>query len=337
VTTSYRQTLADLGIYRRELVAAGATYPLAEVPCRPDGLLSALPAPPAGREGWPWVLETPPFPKAPGSWPKITIVVPSFQQGIFLEETLRSILLQNYPHLECVVLDGGSSDQSPAIIERYRPWLSFARVATDRGQGHAINMGFSLASGEILGWLNSDDFYLPGALRRVAEAWMRGADFIYGESIERDEADGKNRYCVSNPVHARYCRFAGLLPSHASFWSATRHQPLWEEQHCALDYELWIRLLPSLRIRHIPWPLAVARRHGATKTSNPALRRHWEDDAQRNNLAHPELYKRGFASRMLALEYRVARGLCRRWRRRGLRARLEALRKACGWTDEIGE
>ena len=72
-------------------------------------------------------------------------------------------------------------------------------------------------------------------------------------------------------------------------------------------------------------------------TSNPALRRHWEDDAQRNNLAHPELYKRGFASRMLALEYRVARGLCRRWRRRGLRARLEALRKACGWTDEIGE
>jgi hypothetical protein len=138
-------------------------------------------------------------------------------------------------------------------------------------------------------------------------------------------------------VLARYRRFAGLLPSHAAFWSAARHQPLWEEQHCALDYELWVRLLPNLRIRHIPWPLAVARHHSAAKTSDPALRRHWEEDAHRNNLAHPELYRSGIASRLLMWEFRVARGLCRCWRQRGVRGRLEALRKACGWTADIAK
>jgi glycosyltransferase involved in cell wall biosynthesis len=332
VTDSFQQILPDPGSYRRELVAAGAIFPLAEVPRRADGLLAAIPAPPAGAAGWPWDRETPPFAASAPAWPKITIVIPSFQQGAFLEETLRSVLLQNYPLLECIVIDGGSSDESPAILQRYRPWLSYVRVAPDRGQGHAINLGFSVASGAIFGWINSDDFYLPGALRRVAEAWRRGSEFLYGEAIELDQATGKRRYAASNPARARYTRFAGLLPSHASFWPAARHRPLWEEQHCALDYELWIRLLPGLRVRHIAWPLAAARYHDDAKTHSPVMRRQWEEDARRNGLAHPELYRAGFGGRLLAREFFAARSLCRRWRRRGLRARLETLRRECGWT-----
>lgn len=108
------------------------------------------------------------------SWPLITIVTPSYQQAEFLEETLRSVLLQGYPNLEHIVVDGGSTDGSVEIIERYAPWLSWWVSEADRGQSHAINKGFSRATGHILGWLNSDDIYYPGVLRSVAEA-MHGA------------------------------------------------------------------------------------------------------------------------------------------------------------------
>src|SRR3954469_23489823 len=115
---SFRQTLPDLAAYRRELVAAGAPSPLPIIPHAPGGLLAQLPPPPAGRFGWPWDTETTPFASSADGWPKITIVTPSFLQADYLEETLRSILLQNYPHLEVIVMDGGSPDTSPAIIER---------------------------------------------------------------------------------------------------------------------------------------------------------------------------------------------------------------------------
>jgi glycosyltransferase involved in cell wall biosynthesis len=263
--------------------------------------------------------------------PSISIVVPSYQQGEFIEETIRSILLQNYPRLELIVIDGGSADDSSKVIDRYRPWLSFARSRPDRGQGHAINLGFSLAGGDLRGWLNSDDFYLPGALRRVAAAFRQNADLIYGDGLQLDQSSGRMRYIISSLASERYVKFAGLLPSHATFWASPRHQPLWEEQHCALDYELWIRLLPGLRLRHISWPLAVAREHAAAKTHNPAMAAQWHDDARRNGLAHPELYRGGFSSWLLSREYVLVQGLARAWRSRGLRLRRIRSRRECGW------
>jgi glycosyltransferase involved in cell wall biosynthesis len=278
-------------------------------------------------------VQTAPFARSTERWPTITIVMPSFKQGDYLEEALRSVLLQNYPRLEFIVIDGGSPDQSPALIERYRPWLSFARVAPDRGQAHAINLGFSLATGELYGWLNSDDLYLPGALRRVVEArrHTRDAEFIYGDALTLDEATGGRRHTLSHLATGRYVKFPGLVPSHATFWAAARHQPVWEEQYCALDYELWIRLVPGLRRHHVAWPLGVIRDHPAAKSHDPKIRQRWDEDAQRNNLAHPELYREGLAGKLLAREFRIVQGLYRASRKRGLATRLEALRRECGW------
>jgi hypothetical protein len=328
VSESFRQIPPDLAAYRRELVAAGAPSPLPGVPLAPDGLLARLPAPPPGRHGWPWDVQTGPFALSTEGWPKITIVTPSFQQGDFLEETIRSVLLQNYPRLEFIVMDGGSRDASPAIIERYRPWLSYARCATDRGQAHAINLGFSLAGGDVRGWLNSDDFFLPGALRRVARIRAQGAEFIYGDGIELDQATGCHRYATVNLASKRYRKFPGLVLQPSSFWAATCDQPLWEAQQCAVDYELWIRLLPGRQVHYINWPLAVARQHEAAKTYDPAMKKRWDEDAFRNGEAHPELYG---PSPWLDLEYSQVQRFVRRWRQRGMPKRCAALRRDCAW------
>ena len=146
---TFQQILPDLAEYRRDFAARGLTLPLRRVSFRADGLLASLPPPPAGRQGWPWTSQTELFAAPAENWPRITIVTPSFQQGDYLEENLRSVLLQNYPRLEFIVMDGGSTDVSPAIIERYRPWLSYAQMARDRGQAHAINLGFSLAAAKF--------------------------------------------------------------------------------------------------------------------------------------------------------------------------------------------
>lgn len=324
----FRQQLPDLTAYRREFAATGVSLPLREVPCPVAGLLASLPPPPPGRTGWPWTVQTAPAGPPATSWPKITIVTPSFQQGDFIEETLRSVLLQNYPRLEFIIIDGGSKDQTPAVIERYRPWLSFARIARDRGQSHAINLGFSLASGDIFAWLNSDDFLLPGALRRVAEAWRRGAEFIYGDGLEIEEATGRLAHAPAGLAGGRYVKFPAIVHSHAAFWSAKRNLPVWEEQHCAMDYELWIRLLPGLRPRHIRWPLAAARRHDASKTHSGKLGQQWAEDSRRNGLAHPDLYRR---RPWLDLEFRIRSLAVQVWRSRGLATRLAQVWTECRW------
>jgi glycosyltransferase involved in cell wall biosynthesis len=140
--------------------------------------LQELPPPPPGRSGWPWTVESPRLTAARpggGSWPRISIVTPSLNQASYLEETIRSILLQGYPELEYVVIDGASSDSSLEIIRKYEPWLSWVSEA-DRGQSHAINKGFERCSGELLTFQNSDDLYLPGAFADVGLRWPLPAE-----------------------------------------------------------------------------------------------------------------------------------------------------------------
>ena len=332
----FHQTLPDLAAYRREFLAAGITWPLPPVPWRAEGLLAALPPPPAKRRGWPWDVQTAPCAGNTASWPRIAIVLPSFKQADYLEEALRSVLLQNYPKLELLAMDGGSPDASLAILERYRPWLSFSRSAPDRGQGHAINLGFSLANSDLYAWLNSDDLYLPGALQRVAEVWRRTrTEFIYGDALSLDQTTSQYHYTPSGLALGRYLRFPGLIFSHAAFWAAKRHQPVWEAQHCALDYELWIRLVPGLRQRHLPRALGVVRAHPDAKSHDPKIRQRWEEDACRNGLAHPELYQESLAGRLRSFEFRVVQRLCRAWRRRAVAASLATLRRECGWDAVI--
>lgn len=136
-----------------------------------NGLLhSSFPQPPSGKTGWPWTAETDPAVYDPDfNWPKITIVTASFNQGNFIEETIRSVLLQNYPNLEYIIIDGGSSDQTVEIIQKYSSFISYWVSEKDSGQSDAINKGLKVASGEIFNWLNSDDYLSASALHTIAK------------------------------------------------------------------------------------------------------------------------------------------------------------------------
>jgi glycosyltransferase involved in cell wall biosynthesis len=100
-------------------------------------------------------------------WPKISIITPSFNQGLFIEETIQSVLNQNYPNLEYIIIDGGSTDNTVDIIKKYEQYLHYWVSEPDRGQAHAINKGFAQATGEIFNWINSDDYLAPGALQDI--------------------------------------------------------------------------------------------------------------------------------------------------------------------------
>lgn len=137
--------------------------------------LADLPLPPAGKTGWPWTEESQThsdewedgFP-----WPKISVVMPSYNQVKYIEETIRSVLLQGYSNLEFIVFDGGSTDGAVQILEKYDPWLTYWVSEPDRGQSHAINKGIRRATGEIIFWTNSDDICLPDAFTKVAKAFV---------------------------------------------------------------------------------------------------------------------------------------------------------------------
>lgn len=134
-------------------------------------LLSQLPPPPEGCTGWPWTEESDPLPpkRSDGlAWPKISIVTPSFNQGDFIEETIRSIILQNYSDLEYFIVDGGSTDGTVEVIKKYEKWISGWVSEPDRGQPHALNKGLQICTGQLFQFINSDDLLTKGALATVA-------------------------------------------------------------------------------------------------------------------------------------------------------------------------
>ena len=155
-----------------------------------------FPAPPKGKTGWPWTEETDPAIYDTNiDWPKISIVTPSYNQGQFIEETLRSILLQNYPNIEYIIMDGGSTDETVAILKKYAPWITHWVSEQDRGQTHAINKGFKKVTGPITNWINSDDVFLPNAFFSVAQNFDKQTDFLWGQCLyithEGKEIPGK--------------------------------------------------------------------------------------------------------------------------------------------------
>ncbi len=187
-------------------------------------------------------------------WPKISIVTPSYNQGQFIEETIRSVLLQGYPNLEYIIIDGGSTDNSVDIIRKYEKWIGYWVNETDRGQAHALNKGFQKATGHIIGWLNSDDLYLPDTYARVAKLMWDGKRIVrpvvYGSQIIFDESiDMVIRKHVAQP--ADFDRLlavwdgGGLLIPQGTLFIATEltkiHQ-INESLHYILDYDLWLRL-----------------------------------------------------------------------------------------------
>jgi len=148
--------------------------------------LKDLPSPPAGKTGWPWTQESTRVPdRVPdgGLWPKISIVTPSYNQGRFIEEAIRSVLLQGYPDLEYIIMDGGSTDQTVEIIKKYEPWLAYWESELDRGQSHAINKGLLKSTGRLFNWHNSDDVLMPNSLATAAAAILKypQAGYVHGD------------------------------------------------------------------------------------------------------------------------------------------------------------
>jgi len=272
--------LPDFNIYKQDFLQQGITYPLKPVPTQQAGLLVKLPPPPAEKTGWPWTEQVSPDVYSKGiNWPKLTIVTPSYNQGIYIEETLRAVLLQNYPNLEYIIIDGGSTDETKAILEKYSGYISYWQSEKDRGQSHAINLGFSLASGEYYAWINSDDFYMPGVFHEVISKFLSSKTaFIYGYAY--DLRDGKNTLIRIPPSTDYFIKIPSLMQP-SCFWRASIHQPIWEEMHCAMDYELWLRLLKGNSRLRIRKPLSVARAHADAKTYDPKMQARWQADHER--------------------------------------------------------
>lgn len=238
--------------------------------------LKALPPPPPGtRRGWPWSAEAIAPAGATDGAPRITIITPSFNQARFLEATIRSVLLQDYPALEYIVIDGGSQDGSLDILRRYEPWITRWVSAKDRGQSHAINKGLALATGDLVGWLNSDDRLLPGTLFRVAAAFARAPDAVACVGSARTvDADGRVVYSRVEPHHvvrdaiADWGR-AGHVPQPSCFFTraaAQRAGPLDERYHYVMDVDFWLRLLAIGHFKIVDELWAEETQHPDAKT-----------------------------------------------------------------------
>jgi glycosyltransferase involved in cell wall biosynthesis len=243
---------------------------------------------PGERTGWPWteassLIDVAPVDVDGADAPRVTIVTPSYNQGRFLEETLRSVLLQGYPNLEFIVLDGGSTDESRAILERYAPFISHWESHPDAGQSDALNRGFKRADGEIIGWVNSDDLLSPGAVAASVAALVVNpeAGFSYGDWAVID-ADS----VVTSHATPTELTNAGLLHSLQSYVAQTtlffRRTALervgWldPDLHLIMDFDLLLRLTARFESVRATGEIARFRLHPDAKT--PTLQtRAWRE------------------------------------------------------------
>ena len=185
-------------------------------------------------------------------FPKISIVTPSYNQGKYLEQTIRSVLDQNYPNLEFIIIDGGSSDNSVEIIKKYADRITYWVSEKDRGQTDALNKGVARCTGEVFGYINSDDLLLPGSLEHVARAWQDGARWIVGWSQYLEIGGGDWPYTV-RPVGRNIDWFLhNPIPQQSSFWSTQYFREIGvfrEDMHYCFDYEYWMRLRFTAKVR----------------------------------------------------------------------------------------
>jgi glycosyltransferase involved in cell wall biosynthesis len=213
------------------------------------GLLKELPVPSENKKGWPWHEEIKPAVyNYRNNWPTISIVVPSYNQGCFLEETLRSILLQNYPSIELIVIDGGSKDETVDIIKKYEHWIAYWVSEKDKGQSDAINKGFKKATGEIITWINSDDLLLSGSLHKVAEYFSTLPETIGlihgGVQLFNEKKQIEERFTYLTPSRESY--LGGMVFSQPSAFFKKKwlvHAGyLNNDLHYGMDYDFFMRL-----------------------------------------------------------------------------------------------
>src|SRR5712692_4590255 len=204
--------------------------------------------------------------------PLVTIVTPSYNQGRFIRATIESVLSQDYPLIEYIVMDAGSTDETEAVVKEYCGRLTWI-AEKDRGQSHAINKGFRMAKGDIVAWLNSDDVILPGAVSHAVRAFERRPDAraVYGEGFEIDvHGNIKRRFPATEPFnlwklvyHTDY-----VLQQTLYFRRSVFHEVgyLDESLHWTMDWDILVRIGKRYWLEYIPEYMGCIRQHEAAKT-----------------------------------------------------------------------
>jgi glycosyltransferase involved in cell wall biosynthesis len=245
--------------------------------------LTDLPAPPPGRTGWPWTEESSRLPiRGPegDSWPCVSVITPSFNQGEFIEETIRSILLQGYPNLEYFVMDGGSTDASVGIIQKYSQWLTHWISERDNGQSDAINRGMTMASSDFATWINSDDMLCKNALAEQASLNGFSANTVYvGNCFYIDETGkvlslhkGKVQ-CLEDLVRVKTVwRAGGQIVQPEVIFPRELYLAvggLDSDNHFTMDFDLWGKFfLAGAKFCYTDVDFAMFRRHSNQKTQD---------------------------------------------------------------------
>ena len=210
----------------------------------------------------------------PANLPRLSIIIPTYQQGDYIERTLQSIVSQNYPQLQLIVIDGGSTDQTGEIIERYRQDIAIYISEKDDGQSDAIRKGFNLATGDIITWMNSDDTYAKDALLTIGQffASNQSVRFAYGNRDiinENDEVIGRRRQPDFHPRIMRYCHM--IVPQVSAFWQRSLYQEsggVDASLRFCMDFDLFVKMALISPPAHLPIVLGNFRIHGDSKTSN---------------------------------------------------------------------
>ncbi len=204
--------------------------------------------------------------------PLVTIVTPSYDQGGFIRQTIESVLSQDYSYIEYIIMDGGSTDETPSIVKEYSGKLTWVSEK-DRGQSHAINKGFQIAKGEIVSWINSDDIILPGAVSKAVQALMSHPDAgaIYGEGYQMDESGNfKARFPATEPFNLWKLIYLWdyILQQTVYFRKGVVREVGWldESLHWGLDWDLLIRIGKKYKLEYIPEYLGALREYDEAKS-----------------------------------------------------------------------
>ncbi len=231
--------------------------------------------------------------------PLISIVTPTFNQGQYIEETIQSVLSQNYPKLEYIIMDGGSTDNTVEIIKKYEKHLTYWESKPDNGQANAINKGLKHCTGEIFNWLNSDDYLAPNALYTIAQAFDDSkADSVAGQTIYFDEKEFQKPEQLANLKAKKLIRWdKGVLFIQPGLWMKrdliVRCGGIDEQFHYAFDWDLVIRYLHcSHKVKYINQPLVNFRLHNESKTVSSLDKFHKEEEQILEKIGHLPQFNR---------------------------------------------